>query len=161
MANEDKYKELLGWLQTALELELSTIPPYMVALLSIHTDANREAADLVRGVMIEEMLHMALVANVLNAVGGAPRIDKETIPSYPLELEFDGKKFRDRDFPVSLAAFSKEQISTFMQIEAPEDLVKPRALEFKRIVVRGLTIGQFYLNIVALLEELDAEGNLF
>lgn len=161
MATKRKTAKLLAYLQTALELELSTIPPYLTALLSIHPQANREAANMIRGIMVEEMLHMALVANVLNAVGGAPRIDKETIPSYPLELEFDGKKFRDRDFPVDLAAFSKEQIATFMKIEEPEDLVQPRALEFKRIVVRGLTIGQFYMNIIAMLEELDEDGDLF
>ena len=161
MANEDKTTELLGWLQTALELELSTIPPYMVALLSIHSDANREAADLVRGVMIEEMLHMALVANVLNAVGGTPRIDKNAIPSYPLELKFHGQNFRDRDFPVDLARFSKDNVATFMKIEEPEALAKPRIAEFKEIDVPGLTIGEFYSNIIVRLVELNDSGKLF
>ena len=48
---------LLQWLQMALEIELATIPPYLVALLSIKLPKNREPAELIRGVMVEEMLH--------------------------------------------------------------------------------------------------------
>ena len=41
MANEDKRATLLTRLQTAIELEWSTIPPYMVAVLSMKLTANR------------------------------------------------------------------------------------------------------------------------
>ena len=156
MANDDQKAKLLSWLQTAIELELSTIPPYLVALLSIKNTANREAADLVRGTMIEEMLHLALVANVLNAVGGTVQLGPDNIPSYPLQMNF-----KDRDFPVNLAAFSKENIETFMKIEEPQALAAPPAALVKKIDIPGLTIGEFYMNIIALLEELDATGTLF
>jgi hypothetical protein len=149
MANEDKTSMLLAWLQTAIELELATIPPYMVALLSIHQAANREAADLIRGVMIEEMLHLALVANVLNAVGGTVQLGADNVPSYPLRL-----KFKDRDFPIDLAPFSPENIETFMKIEEPQALAAPRAELVKEIDIPALTIGEFYTNIVALIVEL-------
>ena len=43
----EKRETLKGWLQTAIELELATIPPYMIALLSIKLPTNREAADLI------------------------------------------------------------------------------------------------------------------
>ena len=72
MAAENDKQTLLAWLQTALELELATIPPYLVALLSIQLPGNRASAEIIRSVMMEEMLHLVLVANVLNAVG-APR----------------------------------------------------------------------------------------
>jgi hypothetical protein len=140
MANEDKRATLLARLQTAIELEWSTIPPYMVAVLSMKLTANREAANLIRGVMMEEMLHMALLANVLNAVGGTVHIGADNIPSYPHRL------FKDRDFPVNLAPFSAENIATFMKIEEPRT-----------------SVGVFYRSIVALLEELEAAapGKLF
>jgi hypothetical protein len=138
MANEDKRSTLLARLQTAIELEWSTIPPYMVALLSMKLTANRQAANLIRGVMMEEMLHMALVANVLNAVGGTVHIGPDNVPSYPLRL------FEGRDFPVDLAPFSAENVATFMKIEEPRT-----------------SVGEFYKSIVALLEELDAGGALF
>ena len=138
MANEDKRAALLAQLQTAFELEWSTIPPYMVAILSMKLTANRQAANLIRGVMMEEMLHMALVANVLNAVGGTVHISPRNVPSYPRRL------FEGRDFPINLAPFSAENVATFMKIEEPLT-----------------SVGEFYKSILALLEELDRAGGLF
>src|SRR5258708_19761086 len=107
---------LLTWLQKALELELATIPPYLVALLSIKLPANREAAELIRSVMVEEMLHLALVANVLNAVGGPPRLGPAVIPRFPLEMKFKGDAFLDRPFPFTLQPFHSPATSTFLII---------------------------------------------
>jgi hypothetical protein len=157
----DKRAKLLSMLQTAIELELSTIPPYMVAVLSMKVTENREAADLIRGIMIEEMLHLALVGNVMNAVGGTVRIGPDNVPSYPLRMQFEGKKFKDRDFPLNLEPFSKDAVETFMKVEEPQEPPRPRGMLAKTITIPGLTIGEFYMNIIALLEELDAEGNLF
>ena len=50
-------QELGDHLQLALGIELSTIPPYLCALYSI-SDPASEASRLIRGVVIEEMLHM-------------------------------------------------------------------------------------------------------
>ncbi len=164
MANEDKKATLLARLQKATELEIATIPPYMVALLSMKLSSNREAANLIRSVMIEEMLHLALVANVLNAVGGTVHIGPDTIPSYPLQMNFKGQAFKDREFAVDLAPFSKDNIQTFMKIEEPLKPIPVRATLLKsEIDIPGLTIGEFYESIVLLLEELDAAepGTLF
>jgi len=156
---------LLAWLQTAIELELATIPPYLLALLSIKLPSNRESAELIRSVMIEEMLHLALVSNVLNAVGGHPRLDQQTIPSYPLKMAFEGKVFKDRDFWIDLAPFSEPVIKTFMKIEQPQE--PPRIegffLALKEIDVPALTIGGFYAQIVWLLEQMEqkAPGKVF
>jgi hypothetical protein len=153
-------EELKRQLQIAIELELATIPPYMIALLSIKLPTNREAADLIRGVMIEEMLHLALVANVLNAVGGTPRLDETAIPHYPLQMKFKGTTFEDRDFPINLEPFSKSSIETFMKIELP---MKPpiRVASFDEIVVPAYTIGEFYRGILTQLGDLDRDGSLF
>ena len=163
--NRSKKENLLDWLQTAIELELSTIPPYLVALLSIQLPGNRESAELIRSVMVEEMLHLALVANVLNAVGGKPRLDKDTMPRYPLKMKFEGKVFEDRQFWINLAPFSEDVIRIFLQIEEPQK--PPRALGFTESIVKidvpALTIGEFYAQIVSLLEEMENEspGNVF
>ena len=77
----DSLEALRRHLQWALELEHSTIPPYLCALYSIREDANPAAAELVRSVFMEEMLHMTLVANVLNAVGGAHAADISGLPA--------------------------------------------------------------------------------
>ena len=157
--------KLLDWLQTALELELATIPPYLVALLSIQLPNNREPAELIRSVMVEEMLHLALVANVLNAVGGRPRLAKDTIPSYPLQMKFEGKVFEDRKFWIDLAPFSEPVIDIFMQIEKPQAPPSSAGLteSIISVDVPAFTIGEFYAQIISLLEAMEEEspGNVF
>lgn len=145
---------LKRWLQTALELELATIPPYLVALLSIRLPGNREGAERIRSVMLEEMLHMVLVSNVLNAIGGHPRLDARAAPRYPLMLAFEGAPFRDRRFPIDLAPFSEDTVRTFLQIELPREReAKVRGLELD---VPAATIGEFYDKMGALLDVLEA-----
>jgi hypothetical protein len=162
---QSKKGKLFAWLQTAIELELATIPPYLVALLSIQLPSNREPAELIRSVMIEEMLHLALVANVLNAVGGHPNIGKSTIPRYPLKMKFKGRVFSDRKFWINLAPFSQDAIKIFLQIEKPQRTIQIHGMTdaIEKIEVPAFTIGQFYAQIVSLLEELesDSPGQVF
>lgn len=107
--------ELRAHLQYAIEIEHATIPPYLTALYSIVPGANDEAAHVIMSVFIEEMLHMTLAANVLNAVGGAPSVDRpEFVPGYPVYLPHSRESFI-----VPLARFSPETIQTFMRIEYP------------------------------------------
>ena len=163
VAIETKRDTLLAHLQLALELEWSTIPPYLISLLSIKRPNNREAADLIRGVAMEEMLHLALVANVINAVGGAPRLRADNCPSYPLQMTFEGRAFADRRFPIDLAPFSKDGIATFMKIEQPQEPKITTAWLWTEIDVPAPTIGVFYAGIVTLLEDLETAtpGALF
>lgn len=152
MTPPDK-SDLLNRLQTALELELATIPPYLVALLSIKLPTNREAADRIRTVVIEEMLHLALVANVINALGGSPRICADAAPVYPLTLKFKGKPFADRSFPIALNAFSEPTVRTFLEIEKPEWALQTVTFA-EKIEVPAPTIGHFYQDILASLDTL-------
>ena len=86
--------ELFKNLQTAIELEHSTIPPYLAAYFTIHQDTNAFAWEVIRSVFMEEMLHMTLACNIMNAVGGKPFIDHpKFIPSYPTEFHFADRKF--------------------------------------------------------------------
>lgn len=121
-------------LQWALELEHCTIPPYLAALYSLHEGHNREAAGILLSVVIEEMLHMTLVANVLNAVGGQPRLDHpEFVPQYPCYMPHSNQAFL-----VNLSRLSRESVETFMRIEKPEEhFILPEDDIYE-------TIGQFY-----------------
>jgi hypothetical protein len=127
-------EDLRAHMQGALELEHSTLPPYLCALFSIHAGTNVESVEIVKSVFIEEMLHLALAANVMNAIGGAPRLNEaDFIPVYPATLPHS-----DRSFSVSLAPFSPSTVETFMRIERPGDRHgESEADEFE-------TIGQFY-----------------
>lgn len=140
----DSLREHLQW---ALILEHSTIPPYLCALYSIDETRNPHAAEVVRSVFVEEMLHMTLVANLLNAVGGTPRVDvPEMLPSYPTYLPHS-----NRSFEVSLEKFSPAALETFMLIERPgvhDGQPEDEGYE---------TIGQFYEAIELALVKLHAE----
>jgi bacterioferritin (cytochrome b1) len=101
--------DLISYLDAALALEHATIPPYLTAYYSIHSTTNSDAAHIIRVVAVEEMLHLTLVANVLNAVGGSPDLTRPGfVPAYPAYLP-DG----ECDFTVDLRPFSKEAVETF------------------------------------------------
>src|SRR5438270_2108 len=67
---------LLSGLQQAIQLEHGTIPTYLYALYSIKPDSNTEIQERIRSIVIQEMLHMGLACNILNALGGSPVIDR-------------------------------------------------------------------------------------
>lgn len=140
-------EELRAHLQWAIEIEHATIPPYLCALYSIKPGCNREAAEAILSVFIEEMLHMTLAANVLNAVGGAPVLDRpDFIARYPAALPHSAEAF-----VVPLARFSRPTIETFMRVENPEPTdAAPEADRYH-------TIGQFYLSIEEGLRRLVAD----
>ena len=71
-------------LQHAVELEHATIPTYLYALYSLTPGKNDAIAEIIDSVVVEEMLHMTLACNVLNAIGGSPQVDKPGfIPTFP------------------------------------------------------------------------------
>jgi hypothetical protein len=85
-------KKLHEWLQDAIEIEHATIPPYFTAWLSIMEGHNKEASDIIKSVMLEEMLHLTLAANILNAVGGHPNlIHPKFVPRYLTNFLTGGK----------------------------------------------------------------------
>jgi len=121
-------------LQAALAVEHATIPPYFTAWISIKDNTNLAAAEIIRSVMLEEMLHLTLAANLLNAVGGTPSLThKGFVPRYPHRLPFSGDRFE-----IDIERFSKRAVETFLAIERPEGpRAKPEAKKFH-------TIAQFY-----------------
>jgi hypothetical protein len=141
-------------LQTAIELEHATIPPYLYALYSIKQDCNLEVAALVRSIVIQEMLHMSLDCNVLNAIGGRPKIDDPRfIPSYPGNLPGTVED----SLIVPLAPLSKQLVhDVFMVIEEPEHTV-----DGTDPPPDGVTIGQFYQHIKDEIVALGQTGNIF
>ncbi|XP_078572679.1 uncharacterized protein LOC144859687 [Branchiostoma floridae x Branchiostoma japonicum] len=112
-----KIEELKQNLQIALQLELATIPPYLSALFSIKDGYNKEVAALIKSVVVEEMKHMTLVSNILNAIGGTPVLNTPSaVSSYPAPLPGGANP----GLVVTLAKCSLNQIRTVFQgIERP------------------------------------------
>jgi len=97
--------------------------------------------------VLEEMLHMILVANVLNAVGGTPNLSHpKFIPNYPAWLPHS-----DATFSVRLEPFSKQAIETFLRIERPAKPLTPPEAD------RYHSIAQFYEAIELGLRDLAAK----
>ena len=126
--------DLQDALQTAMQLEFSTIPPYLCAQWSIDSDPNG-VADLIGDIVLQEMYHFALAGNMLTAIGGVPSIANAAfIPSYPTNVLPGGIP---QKLAVDLKPLTPEQAQVFMQIEYPE--FPPVAL-----AVGPATIGAFY-----------------
>jgi hypothetical protein len=143
----------LKWaLQQAIELEHATIPTYLTALYSIKPGHNQRAVSIIRGIVIEEMLHMSLASNMLNAIGGIPQINRPGfVPKYPTRLPAGLRP----DLTVTLKKCSLEQIrDVFMSIEEPETTTDP-------VRRHGQTIGWFYDEIAKAFKELSRQGDIF
>lgn len=120
LADLDYRPILQDLLQTAILIEHSTIPPYLTALYSIKDGTNILASQIIRSVAVEEMLHMIMVCNVMNAVSIQPSVNRpQNYPTYPMKLPMNV------DFFVGLETFSSNSIATFIAIESPSNpLVK-------------------------------------
>lgn len=137
-------------LQAAIELEHATIPTYLYALYSIEPGTNAQIAGLLLPIVIEEMMHMGLACNILNAIGGAPQIDTPSfIPTYPGHLPGSVED----SLIVPLSPLSRDLIAkVFMVIEEPEV-----SFDFPGIAPApaGLTIGKLYGSIAEHLQLAD------
>jgi len=107
--------DLKHYLYLAMQLEHATIPLYITALYSIMPGTNTDASHIMRVVAVEEMLHLTLVANLLNAIGGSPDLTVAGfVPVFPTPLP-DG----ETDFTVAPMKFCPEAVDMFCRIERP------------------------------------------
>lgn len=164
--------ELKEFLHEAMRLEHATIPPYLTALYSIKPGVNQDAAQILRVIVVEEMLHLTIAANVLNAIGGTPDLRRpDFVVSYPAYLP-DG----ETDFEVGIQAFGREALATFLKIERPairpenlkagNPLIQRRTAPHKSMLgshpsnneMHFYSIGEFYMAIVCSLKEFEAKA---
>jgi hypothetical protein len=166
----DTVEDLHEYLYKAIQLEHATIPPYLTALYSIHPITNSDATHILRVIAVEEMLHMTLAANILNAVGGTPDLNRpKFVPLYPSPLP-DGEK----DFDVNIQSFSEAAVDVFLKIERPAKAPtekkryvqrpRPESAVFGKVLAVGkeskvddiqfYSIGEFYREVIRGLEKL-------
>jgi hypothetical protein len=141
--------DLRSHLQWAIEVEHSTIPPYLCAQFSID-EQDSETAKTIREVVLEEMLHLTIACNLLNAVGGAPKLtDPAFIPTYPGPLPHHSP---DPPLVIHLQRCSIDLINdTFLEIEKPATIGDiPEDDDYE-------TLAQFYGAIIEGFKTLDKE----
>ncbi|KAF8868017.1 ferritin-like-domain-containing protein [Gymnopilus junonius] len=129
-------------LQTAMSIELATIPLYLFGMYSIKIPDQfvndpryyDPIIAAIRGVVAEEMLHLSLAGNVLRAVGGIPKLyDPNYMPYYPMLMPGRVPKLW-----LQLRKANKANLQTFIDVETREKSgAKPESDEYE-------TLGQFY-----------------
>ena len=127
---------LKSQLQLAVQLEFSTLPLYLTSLYSIMEHCNVEANNVMRNIVVQEMLHFAQAANILIAIGGRVKIDsEEVVPVYPTHLPGGVLP----NLTLTLEKFTMEHVlDNFMALEVPAYTTVPKPQE------NWNTIGQFY-----------------
>jgi hypothetical protein len=132
----ENVEQLKAYLQAAIQLEHAVIPPYLTAAYSAKIEANRDSINIIRAVAKEEMLHLALAANLLNAIGGQPNlISPDFVPRYPTHLPTG-----QDDFDVGIEKFSDQALEIFLGIERPASL-KPEHSEIVQYINKTVPIS--------------------
>jgi hypothetical protein len=155
--------ELKAALQSAIALEHATIPPYLTARLTLSGSGPGPtyARKSLRQILVQEMRHLQLAANVLNAIGGAPVMKGPSfIPTYPGPLPMGiGHGAGPGGLDVGLVRYSRATVhDVFMKIEEPETpIVIPAAgAALFAFAPTYQTIGEFY---AAISVEIGRQGD--
>ncbi|MFL6075794.1 MAG: ferritin-like domain-containing protein [Mycobacteriales bacterium] len=162
------HREHLWWLLAeAAQLEHMIMCQYLYAEFSLKngptdglTADQAEAVErwrkVLRSIAVEEMLHLALVANLMSAIGAAPQFGRPNFPQrsgyFPAGVQLD------------LLPFGEQALRHFLYLERPEGMERQDASEFvpavpprdpvaaDELLPRGqefATVGHLYRGIAA------------
>jgi Ferritin-like len=153
--------ELQEALLTAIQLEFSTIPPYLCAQWSINSDLS-DVNDMIQGVVVQEMLHFGLACNLYTATGGSLTGQIATpgfVPAYPTDGLPGGVH---PGLQVSLLPLGNQALQTFMSIEYPDvtPVVQQPTTPPPPTPPAPPTIGQFYQTIATGFNTVFPDGSL-
>jgi hypothetical protein len=132
------HREHLWWLLAeAAQLEHMIMCQYLFAEFSLKQSTDdgltAEQAEAVtrwrktlRGIAVEEMLHLALVSNLMTAIGAAPVFGRPNFPQrsgyFPSGVQLD------------LLAFGEQALRHFLYLERPEGMERQDAQGFVPVV---------------------------
>jgi hypothetical protein len=131
--------------QGAIDIEFATLPPYLYASMTILPETNAPAKQRLQSIIMQEMIHMCLACNIMNAIGGTVRINAPVLPGH-LPGDVAGKLI------VHLYPFSKAAMAQGMAIELPLEPVQPKL--FKAGTQQPITIGEYYERLKGALQKL-------
>ena len=150
-------------LHVAAQVELSTIPLYLYSAYSIKTKGYSQwapaqgALRTLIGVAIEEMLHLALVRNMMIAIGRGDQIrfyDPEFMPRFPSYM-----LNRKPDLLLELRALSTDHVDSFIELESPDPT--PVGVELLEGDPGEYTsLGAFYRKIEKGFKDLCDQGKI-
>ena len=149
--NPQSVEDVQSLVQTAIDLEFATLPPYLYAIFTILPGQNEPAYELLHSIIMQEMIHMCLACNIKNAIGGTPLINSPTFPG-PLPGGVDGTR------PIHLYPFSSEAIEQGMHIEQPEEPIDPPMALDASVDGDEVTIGEYYHRVELALKALPSSA---
>jgi hypothetical protein len=130
-------EQLWSLLIEAAQIEHMIMCQYLYACFSLKTEPDEGLTaeqvgavarwqETITGIAIEEMLHLALVMNVMTAIGAAPSLSR---PNFPRHSEFlpSGVEF-------ALLPFGADSVTHFLYLERPEGMERVDAAEFVPVV---------------------------
>jgi hypothetical protein len=162
----DTREQLLHLLAEAAEFEHNLLCCYLYAAFSMKRGGGEGLTDeqvaavkswhkIIMSVAIEEMSHLALVANLTVAIGGRPHFNRPNFPVAP--------GYHPADIVVKLAPFDMDTLDHFIFLERPHGVpvADGEGFEAEHSVERGLrpgaalmpgahdyeTIAEFYASI--------------
>jgi len=138
-------EQLWSLLVEAAQIEHMIMCQYLYACFSLKTEPDEgltaEQADAVArwqqtltGIAIEEMLHLALVMNVMTAIGAAPSLARPNFPRHSAFLP-PGVEF-------ALLPFGADSLTHFLYLERPEGMERVDAAEFVPAAPPPEPVGQ-------------------
>src|SRR5262249_4810077 len=119
----DTREHLIGWLGEAAEIEHNLMCCYLYGLFSLKrsSDAGLSAEEgafvdtargVLRGIALEEMTHLALVANLTSSLGAVPNFTRPNFPGNRLGLA-------PAAILIDLAPFNLATLEHFVYLERP------------------------------------------
>lgn len=155
-------EQLLYTLTEAAEIEHNLMCCYLYAAWSLKTepddgvdaDARAEIAKWQRAIIdiaIDEMTHLALVANLMNATGGVAHFGRPNFPIAPGMLP--------AGLVVRLAPFNRDTLQHFIYLERPEGSDEPDAESF--ICAQTYERGQHGLKLTPAAQDYLTVGHLY
>lgn len=168
-------EQLLDSLSEAAEIEHNLMCCYLYAAWSLKTEPDdgldAETAKIIKGwqraivdVAIDEMTHLTLVGNLINALGGVAHLSR---PNFPV-----ANGYHPSGLQVKLAPFNPETLQHFIYLERPEGSAEPdgkgfderpsyqRSLQGLKMMPSAqdyLTVGHLYRSVEAGLKRLSTE----
>lgn len=142
--------DAIAMLQTAAAIEFGTLPPYLYAKFSILPGTNPAATARLGMIVNQEMIHLCLVCNIINALGGTPQL---TPPTYPTTLGDIGPP-GGNPLVIRLLPFDRCAMDQGMKIEEPEEIPPFKVVTMLTTTGGAMTIGQYYALVDAYLATL-------
>jgi hypothetical protein len=156
-------EQLIYLLTEAAEIEHGLMCCYLYAAWSLKqsTDEGLTAEQLgkvdmwrkqIHGVAMEEMLHLALVNNLLMSIGSPPHFARQNFPVAP--------GYHPASLVVRLAPCTRDTVSHFVYLERPEGMQLPQApgFETEQGYRRGAGIAA---RLTPNAEDYDTVGHLY